>query len=157
MMAQTSHLTITQAIPKLKHYCGYQERCHADVVGKLYDMGITPTDHDAIIAALIEEDYLNEERFAIQFAGGKFRMKQWGKNKIKYELQQKRVSVYCIKKALNQIDEESYEATAKKVFEQKLATLRSEKNIFTKKRKLSDFMQQRGFEFSIINILLKEL
>lgn len=156
-MAKASHLTITQAIQKLKHYCGYQERCHSEVVGKMYDMGITPTEHDEIIAALIEEDYLNEERFAIQFAGGKFRLKQWGKTKIKYELKQKRISVYCIKKALEQIDEDDYQKVAVKLFEQKLATLRSEKNVFTKRKKVSDFLQQRGFEFSIINELLKSI
>ena len=66
-------------LQKLKHYCGYQERCHSEVVQKLYELGARKKDHDEIIAALIQENYLNEERFAIAYAGGKYRMKQWGR------------------------------------------------------------------------------
>ena len=92
---------------KLKQYCAYQERSHHEVKSRLYDLGVWKKDHDEIIAALIEENYLNEERFAIAFAGGKFRMKQWGRVKIRYELKQRQVSEYCIKKAMKQIDEEA--------------------------------------------------
>ena len=83
---------------------------------------------------LIAENYLNEERFAIHYAGGKFRMKHWGKNKIKQALKQKQVSDYCIKKALKEIDDTDYIKTFEKLVEQKMKTLKSEKNIFIKKR-----------------------
>src|SRR6186997_3007636 len=96
-------LTTEQALQKLRHYCGYQERCHSEVKNKLYNLGIFKNEHDAIIATLIQEDYLNELRFAIAFAGGKFRVKQWGRIKIKYELKNRQLSDYCIKKALQQI------------------------------------------------------
>jgi len=101
-------LTKEQALQKLKHYCGYQERCHSEVREKLYQLGVWKKDHDEITAALIEQGYLNEERFAIAFAGGRFRQKEWGRIKIKYELKQKQVSDYSIKKALKQINEEEY-------------------------------------------------
>src|SRR5690242_15375551 len=110
-MIQRKHLTKEQALQKLRHYCGYQERCHSEVKAKLYELGVWKKDHDEIISSLIEDNYLNEERFAIQFAGGRFRMKQWGRVKIKYELKQKQVSEYCIKKALQQIPEEDYQRT----------------------------------------------
>ena len=93
------YLTKEQALQKLKHYCAYQERCHNDVKEKLYKLGVWKKEHDEIIAALIEENYLNEERFAIAYAGGKFRINSWGRVKIKYALKQKQVSEYCIKKA----------------------------------------------------------
>ena len=80
------------------------------------------------------ENYLNEERFAITYAGGKFRIKHWGKNKIKQALKLKQVSDYCIKKALKEIDETDYMRTFEKLSEQKMKTLKSEKNIFVKKR-----------------------
>lgn len=99
---------------------------------------------------LISENYLNEERFAIQFAGGKFRMKQWGRIKIKQALKLKQVSDYCIKKALLQIEEEDYLRTFEKLVEQKLKTIKSEKNMFVKKRKLQDFLLQRGFENDLV-------
>ena len=93
----------------------------------------------------------------IQFAGGKFRIKQWGRVKIKYALKQKQVSEYCIKKALLAIDENDYHKTAQKLFAQKLKTLKSEKNIFIKKRKLQDHLMQKGFETTLISKLIVEI
>jgi|SRR6185437_4431087 len=144
------HFTPQQSVPKIKQYCAYQERCHAEVRDKLYSFGLNKTEVEEIISALITENYLNEERFAIHYAGGKFRMKQWGKNKIKQALKFKQVSDYCIKKALKEIDSREYQKTFEKLAEQKLKTLKSEKNIFIKKRKLQDFLLQRGFESELV-------
>ena len=83
-----------QALPKIKQYCAYQERCHSEVKEKLYSFGLYKKDVDQLMAHLIEENYLNEERFAIQYAGGKFRMKIWGKVKLKLALRQMQVSEY---------------------------------------------------------------
>ncbi len=149
-MLQQQKLTPQQALPKLKQYCAYQERCHSEVKEKLYSYGVYRDDADEIISKLIEENYLNEERFASLFAGGRFRIKQWGKMKIKYELKQKGVSEYCIKKALQTIDLDEYEKCLQKLADQKLKTLKSEKNIFIKKRKLQDFLLQRGFENDLV-------
>jgi regulatory protein len=145
------------ALKKAKYYCAYQERCHSEVMEKLYSIGLYKNAIDEVMAALIEENYLNEERFAIQFAGGRFRIKQWGKVKIKYELKQKQVSEYCIKKALASIEEADYEKTLKKLFSQKKQTLKSEKNIFIKKRKISDYLVGKGFETARINELLQKI
>ena len=79
---QKKFLTKEEALQKLRQYCAYQERSHYEVQQKLYELGIRKAEHDEIISTLIEEDYLNEERFAIQFVGGKFRMKEWGRKKI---------------------------------------------------------------------------
>ncbi len=147
-------LTPGQAGPKLKQYCAYQERCHSEVKEKLSSYGVYGKDADLIIATLVEENYLNEERFAIHFAGGRFRMKQWGKVKIKYELRQKQVSDYCIKKALAAIDSDEYEKTLAKLAEEKRKSLRSEKNIFIKKRKLQQYLVQKGFETGLVNELV---
>jgi regulatory protein len=86
MALQKKYLTKEEALQKAKQYCAYQERSHHDVVQKLWDLGVRKAEHDEIISALIEEDYLNEERFAVQYAGGKFRMKDWGRKKIYYGL-----------------------------------------------------------------------
>ncbi|MGN6194080.1 MAG: regulatory protein RecX [Ginsengibacter sp.] len=132
--------TAEQAVSKIKQYCAYQERCHAEVRDKLYSFGLRKTEVEEIISELITENYLNEERFAIHFAGGKFRMKQWGKIKIKQALKAKQVSDYCIRKALKEIDSKEYQKTFQKLAEQKLKTLKSERNIFIKKRKMQDFL-----------------
>ena len=142
-------LTPEQALQKLKHYCAYQERSHSEVKEKLYSLGVWKKDHDNIIATLIEGDYLNEERFAIAFAGGKFRMKQWGRVKIKYELKQKQVNDYSIKKALKQIKEEEYLAVLKKLADEKYASLKDEQYLIRKKKTI-DYLMQKGFEMELI-------
>ena len=151
---QKTYLTKEQALQKLKHYCGYQERCHSEVIRKLYDLGVYKNEHDEILSTLIQENYLNEERFAIQFVGGKFRVKHWGKIKIKYELKSKQISEYCIKKALATITTTDYLQTAQKLFDVKRNLLKSEKNIFIKKRKLQDYLMQKGYEISVIKELM---
>jgi regulatory protein len=152
-MIQRKHLTKEQALQKIKHYCAYQERCHSEVKEKLYSLGLWKKDVEEIISQLIEENYLNEERFAILFAGGRFRLKQWGRIKIKYELKQKQVSEYCIKKAMKEIDEASYQKTFNKLAAEKFKTLKSEKIFFIKRRKVQDYLLQKGYEHGMIKEL----
>jgi len=151
------NLTPQQAVPKIKQYCAYQERCHGQVRDKLYSFGSNKSEVEEIIYTLMSENYLNEERFDIHYAGGKFRMKQWGKNKIKQSLKQKQVSDYCVRKALKVIDEKEYQKTFQKLAEQKIKTLKSEKNNFIKKRKLQDFLLQKGFENELIREVVNNI
>lgn len=149
-------LSKEQALQKLKHYCGYQERSHSEVKEKLYTLGVWKKDHDEIIATLIEENYLNEERFAIAFAGGKFRINQWGRVKIKYALKQKQVSDYSIKKALKQINEEDYLNVLNKLAKEKYASLKSEQYL-VRKKKTMDLLIRRGFETEMVNETIKSI
>ncbi len=151
------YFTKEEALQKAKQYCAYQERCHSEVKDKLYSFGLHKKEVDELLSELISDNYLNEERFAIQYAGGKFRIKQWGRVKIKYALKQKQVGEYCIKKALKNIDERDYNKTIQKLFDQKLKTLKSEKNIFSKKKKLQSHLIQKGFESGLVNNLLATL
>ena len=151
MEQMQQRLTPQQALPKAKIYCAYQERCHSEVKDKLYSFGLNKNEVEEIVSTLIEENFLNEERFAIMFAGGHFRSKQWGKIKIAHALKQKQVSPYCIKTALQHIDADDYQLTLKKLLERKFELLRAEKNKYTKKKKLLSYLLQRGFEMSLIN------
>lgn len=149
-MQYKKQLTKEQALQKLKHYCAYQERCHSEVKEKLYSLGVWKKDHDAIISTLIEENYLNEERFAIAYAGGKWRVKHWGRVRIKYELKQKQISEYCIKKALKQIDEEEYLRVLNETAAAKYASLKNDQYL-VRKKKTMDYLVNRGFEISLVN------
>lgn len=149
-------LTIEQALQKLRHYCGYQERCHSEVREKLYSLGVRKKDHDEIIATLIEEGYLNEERFAIAYAGGKFRMKQWGRLKIAYALRQKQVSDYSIKKALKQIDEKDYRAALTTLAKEKYESLKDEQWL-VRKKKVLDYLLQHGYETDLATQAIDQL
>ena len=149
-------LTKEQGLQKLRHYCAYQERSHSEVRDKLYQLGVWKKDHDEIIAALIEDNYLNEERFAIAFAGGKFRMKHWGRVKIRYELKQKQVSEYSIRNAMKEINEEDYLKLLEKLAEDKYASLKSEQYL-VRKKKTQDYLMQKGFEPDLITKTLTRI
>ncbi|HUM64554.1 MAG TPA: regulatory protein RecX [Chitinophagaceae bacterium] len=145
MATYKKQLSPEQALQKLRHYCGYQERCHREVTDKLYSLGVRKNDQGEIIASLISDGYLNEERYARAFAGGKFRVNGWGRVKIKYALKQKQVSEYCIRKALSEIKEQDYLDKLQKITTEKFASLKGE-HYLVRKKKTADFLIQRGFE-----------
>lgn len=155
-MQQQQQFTPLQALPKAKQYCAYQERCHSEVKDKLYGFGLNKNEAEQIISTLIEENYLNEERFAIMYAGGHFRTKKWGRVKIKYELKKKMVSDYCIKKALASINDTDYIKTLNQLTEQKLKTLKSEKNMFIRKKKLQTHLLLKGYESNLVKEIVNK-
>lgn len=153
---QRKILTKEEALQKLRQYCVYQERSHSEVQQKLYEMGIRKQDHDEIISTLIEEDYLNEERFAKAFAGGKFRMKDWGRKKIYYALKEKKVSEYNIKQAMKEIDETEYFKNLKELADEKYESLKDEQYLVRKKKTI-DYLIQKGYEFDLVIKTLNEI
>ncbi|HWR33737.1 MAG TPA: regulatory protein RecX, partial [Chitinophagaceae bacterium] len=137
-----------------KHYCAYQERCHNEVRDKLFNLGVWKKDHDEIIATLIEENYLNEERFAIAFAGGKWRIKKWGRIKIKYALKQKQVSDYSINKALKQIEVDEYIKVLNKLAKDKYASLKNDQYL-VREKKTMDYLMAKGFEKDLVRTAIR--
>jgi regulatory protein len=142
-------ITHIEALEKAKSYCAYQERCHKEISDKLYSWKLNADEINYIIDHLLQENYLNEERFAIAFAGGKFRIKHWGRKKIVKKLKEKRVSEYCIKKALEEIDDKEYIITLHRLIEKKHGSLK-EKNPFTKKKKTAAYVYGKGYESDLI-------
>ncbi len=134
-----------QAIQRIRHYCAYQERAQQEVRDKLYELGMTMDEVEEIMSDLIAENFLNEERFAKQFAGGHFRIKGWGKVKIQHALQQKRVSSYNIKIGLKAIDEDAYIKTLQQLATKKWNSLKGERGL-SRMAKTQAFLHQRGFE-----------
>lgn len=137
------------ALEKLRHYCAYQERCHQEVRSKLLSLKVYGDELEEVISSLISDNFLNEERFARSYARGKFRMKQWGRIKIKQELKKRRISDYCIRKAMTEIDEEEYLQTihdlTQKYDEQHVADSKRAKD-----KKRIAFLQRKGFEIGLI-------
>lgn len=145
-----------QAIQRIRHFCAYQERAQQEVRDKLYELGMTKSEVEEIISDLITDNFLNEERFATHFAGGHFRIKQWGKNKIQHALQQKRVSPMNIKKALKSIDLDDYDTTLLFLAKKKWNSLKGEKSL-SRMAKTQAFLYQRGFESNLIQPILQQL
>ena len=143
-----------EALLNIQKYCALQERCHQEVRFKLIEHSIYGDILEELIADLITNDFLNEERFAKTYARGKFRMKNWGKNKIIHELKLRKVSNYCINEALKEIDENDYIQILKTIIEKK-NTSTTFKNQFDKLKKLTDFALSKGYEYEIIQDVIK--
>lgn len=137
-----------QALKKLQHYCAYQDRCHSEVRTKLLDLGVYGMDLENIITELISDNFLNEERFARSYARGKFRMKKWGRSKITINLKKKRISAYCIKKAMTEIDEEEYRETLKEIINKRMGDV--ENWDYALFQKTGKYALQKGYESHIV-------
>jgi regulatory protein len=134
---------------KIEHYCAYQERSQQEVRDKLYNYGLHSAEVEDVICELIETNFLNEERFALAYALGKFRIKHWGKIKIRQGLKLKRVGDNLIKKALNQINADDYEQALKNILEKKDA-LTKESDAFKRRQKLILYAISRGYEKDMV-------
>jgi len=148
--------TLEQALSRLQRYCAYQDRCHIEVERKLTEMRMIPQAKEQIIMSLIEDDYLNEERFALAFVKGKFRIKKWGRIRLKAELKKRKISKYLIKSALEQISEKDYLFTFEELANRKANSIKAD-SILLKKKKLADYLIYRGWESSLVNNKMNQL
>ena len=142
-------LTKEQALQKLRFYCRYQQRCQSEIKQKLFELGVNEKDHDELIGELIKENCLNDERFAVAFVSGRFKMKQWGRKKIQKGLKEKRVSDEIAQKALGQINQKEYIAILNKLAKEKYASLKHEQYL-VRKKKTMDYLMQKGYEVDLI-------
>lgn len=150
------NITKEQAFQKIKQYCAYQERSHSEAKEKLYSFGLHKTDVEPILSKLIEENYLNEERFAILFAGGHFRTKKWGRVKINAALQQKKVSSYNIRKGLKEIEEADYRKCLLQLATTKWKSLKNEQWL-SRMAKTTNYLLQKGYEANLIQHAISEI
>lgn len=156
MNKRLNTFTLTEATKKLESYCAYQERCHKDVVTKLRELRMIPEAIDQIVVHLIQENYLNEERFAKSFARGKFRIKKWGRVRITNELKQRNITKYNINIALEEVDGNTYLETLDALANKRLEAIQ-ETNVQKRKRKLADYLLYRGWESHLVYGKIQEL
>lgn len=149
-------LTKSQALLRLMKYCAYQDRCHSEVRTKLIELGVYGDDLEEIIAELISENFLNEERFARSYARGKFRIKKWGRIRIKRELRKRKISPYCIKKAMEELEDYNYDEKLEEVLEKKNRLLK-EPNLWKRRAKLAEHAITKGFETALVWETIKRL
>jgi len=148
--------TINEAKKKVEGYCAYQERCHLEVTTKLRTMRMIPEAIDLITTHLIQNDFLNEERFSRSYARGKFNVKNWGKGKIVSELKRRNISKYNIKLAMEEIDEEDYVQKLDLIARKRLLQIK-EGNLQKRKKKLADYLLYRGWEINLVYSKISEL
>jgi len=144
-----------KALNKLRRYCAYQERCHEEVRSKLLELKVYGDDLEEIISHLVAENFLNEERFAKAFAGGKFRVKQWGRIKIKNELKYRKISAYCIQKGMEEISDEDYLDALNHLF------LKAKSNYAKgtpaqRHYKIRQFLIRKGYEPDLVTEIMRK-
>jgi regulatory protein len=152
----SKRLSPDEAKVKILRYCAYQERSHQEVKDKLYSFGLYSSDVNEIISYLITEGFLNEERYAKAFVGGKFRMKKWGRLKIVRELEGKGLTTNCIRIGLREIDQADYLKSLQSIIQKKSEEI-DEQNMFVKRNRIARFAMQKGYEPELVWREVKEL
>lgn len=148
--------TYEEAKVKAWAYCAYQERSQQQVRDRLYEYGLNPEEVESLIAELISENFINEERFAKAYAGGKFRIKKWGRHKIRQGLKQHRLSDYCLRKGMAEIDPDEYYETLQELLRKKKEGLH-EKDPYALKNKLVRYAVGKGYEQDIVWDAIREV
>lgn len=156
MISPKNSFSVDEATRKLEGYCAYQDRCHKEVISKLREMNMIPQAIDLIVGHLIQENFLNEERFARSFARGKFKIKKWGKNRIVNELKHRDISKYNITTALKEIESKEYLNTFNALASKRLSEIR-EKDLQKRRKKLADYLLYRGWESGMVYEKVYEL
>ncbi len=147
-MLPKQKISVVEAIIKARTFCNYRERCHKELRDKLYSFGLRKQDVDHVMMQMMDENLLNEERYAKSYARGHFYNKKWGKYKITVELRSKQIHNRLIKEALKEIEEEDYESMIRKLIERKARELKGKS--FEKKQKVNRYLLQKGYSYNEI-------
>lgn len=148
-------LDLSQIKKKLADYCVYQDRSHYEVEQKLKELRtLNEDERGEILIWLIQNNFLNEERFSKSYARGKFYQKKWGKIKIMQGLKQKRIPTNLIDKGIKEINDDDYKSTLMELTEKKWNIIK-ESEVYLKKKKIYNYLLQKGYEYNLINEILK--
>ncbi len=145
-----------EALANLERFCAYQERCLLEVRQKLKDIALSEEEKLTLIDQLIQSDLLNENRFAEHYTRGKFRIKEWGKMRIRGQLRSKNIDDAAIRNALDQLDPVEYQAVFEALAKRKLDGIKT-KNVQQRRKKLADMLLYRGWEFELVYDKVREL
>lgn len=148
-MVPKSKPTLAEARKKAEHYCAYQERSHLEVERKLHSLGLNADEISDVMLHLVNHKFLNEERFALAYAGGKYRLKGWGKKKIIYQLKAKGINEKLIEKAVSQIPDHDYSHTIQELIKKKDAGLKQPDKM-KRMAAINRYLAQKGFETDLI-------
>lgn len=140
----------------MQKICSVQDRCSSEIRTRLIEHGVYGDDLEQVLAELIVDNFLNEERFAKAYVSGKFKIKRWGKIKIRQGLKFRKISEYSIKKGMLEIDYDEYLNTIITLLEKKNEHLRA-KDKWDRRKKLTSYAQQKGYEYDIIKEAMSEI
>ena len=149
--------SLLEAKTKLEALCAYQERCSFELKRKMKSWGLDLEDQDRLLADLISNNFLSEERFAEAFSSGKCRIKKWGRIKIRIELKKRQISNYSIDKGLSLIDPHEYWNHLTSLANRKWIETRNEVNLFKRKAKVYRYLSSKGYETDLVKDAVDEV
>lgn len=149
-------LGYSEALAKAERYCAYQDRCHSEVRSKLLAWGVYGSRLEEVMAQLIVDKFLDEERFARSYCRGKFRIKRWGRERLRLELRYRKIGDYCIRKGLSEIEEADYQQALEEILHKKART-EPAADPYRRRQKLAAYAQRKGYELPLIWETLKRL
>lgn len=155
-MSKKRVYNIKVAIERLKNYCALQDKCQWDVIQKMREWGLMQISQDTILELLIQEKYVDEERYSKSFCRGKFKQNKWGRIKIRNALKKKHISNICISKGIKEINEAEYKYELDKQYLKKKASTK-EKNYFIKNKKIATYLINKGYESNLVWDKIREL
>ncbi|HTA83081.1 MAG TPA: regulatory protein RecX [Bacteroidia bacterium] len=158
------NLSVEAASLRLQNYCAYTERTKQEVLKKMQGYSLSEGDAEIVMEKLIKAGFINETRFVKSFAGGKFRIKKWGKRKIEVEMKKKGISGELIEKGLNEVTENDYQETLDELLEKKwkliMCSAKEDEDYEVKQRrkqKLMRYVLQKGYEMDIVIERIKKM
>ncbi len=151
-----TYRSVDEIRKRMADFCVYRDRSEREVRRKLAEFQLRPEVEDEIVAFLIQHQFLDELRFARSYARGKFYHNRWGKRKIIQGLRRHRLTDYYIRKALEEIPDEDYAATIRRLIERKNQSLGSEP-LHGKRRKITAYLQSKGYDYDEFKNILDEI
>ena len=141
--------TEQEAYLQLAAMCAQAEHCEQEMRDKMKRWAIDPDAQDRVIARLIKERYIDNERYARAFVKDKIRYNKWGRRKVMQALWMKRIDDDILHQVLDEIDDKEYIDVLIPLLKQKRKTIKA-KSDYELNQKLVRFALGRGFDFSII-------
>jgi regulatory protein len=148
---------LKKAQVRISRYCAFAERSPKQVKEKLKKYGLTGSEIEKVVSLLRDENYINESRFAHAFVHDKLKFNKWGKNRLKMELISHQIPEDCIAKALESVDEDEYHKIIKSLLVNKVDSIKAGVPFLSRKKKVIDFLMQKGFESGIVFKLFDEI
>jgi len=149
--------SFSEAIIKIESWCAYQDRCTFEVEQKLTSWNISLEQQSEIIKHLLSNRFVDDKRFVESFISGKFKIKRWGKIKIKHHLIQKRIDKVSIQEGLKTIDLDAYLETMKHLAQKKFIEKKAKDDLWVIRRRVSTYLASKGYESDLIHDVVAEV
>jgi regulatory protein len=141
---------------KLTRFCSYRERCNFEVIQKMNELKVADSLREKYLKQLMEENYLNEERYIKAYVNAKVYIKKWGKKKIMAELSMRRVDKSVVQKTFLEVDDDLYISNLQHLAEKKWRTI-AKKGDREKQAAMYQFLGSKGYESDLIKDAIKQI